>query len=441
MPTNLITPILATTLILLASTITACHAQDTPNDWPKGIDPSTLLLNTEPEPDLSQPGFVNLFNGRDLTGWTVKGAQMPYHVDNGEIVGTCIPDLSPNAFLCTDQTYDNFIFTTEFKWDVYGNSGIMFRADTQPADANGVERVFGYQSEMEATDRAWTGGIYGEVMGGWKFPLSREAGHAAARAALKGPDVWNRMTIYASGNTIRTWVNGVPCAFLVDDDRSSGFFGLQVHSGPEGTVRWRNIKVKSIPAETTWTDLFQSGDFSQWTKVNGSPVSEKWSIEDGIITRRGLKPGDIVTKTHYQNFELLFDWKITEAGNSGLKYRTRGSLGLEYQILDDAKHSDREDPTHRTAALYDLKRPAHDKPIRPVGEWNNARILVQGDQITHYLNGQPVVEIQYGSEEWQTAFAKSKYSQHEGFGSWTGPILLQDHADQVSFRNLLIRPL
>lgn len=438
MPINL-TPILAAALITLGSTLAT--AQDATTDWPKGIDPSSLLLNTQPEPDLSQPGFVDLFNGRDLTGWTVKGSQMPYHVENGEIVGTCIPDLYPNAFLTTEATYDNFIFTTEFKWDVHGNSGIMFRADAKAPNADGIQVVYGYQAEMETSNRAWTGGIYSEQMKGWLYPLSREAGHAAARNALQDTSSWNRLTIYASGNTIRTWVNGVPCAYLIDDLRQSGFFGLQVHAGKEGTIRWRNIKVKPIPAEPTWTDLFQSGDFSHWTHTDGSPVSKKWSIDNGIVTRRGLRGDDIVTKFHYQDFELSFDWKISEAGNSGLKYRTHGKLGLEYQILDDAKHVDRNDPTHRAAALYDLKRPARDKPIRPVGEWNNARILVQGDQITHYLNGQPVVEIQYGSEEWKAAFAASKYSAHEGFGSWSGPILLQDHADEVSFRNLRIREL
>jgi hypothetical protein len=138
---------------------------------------------------------------------------------------------------------------------------------------------------------------------------------------------------------------------------------------------------------------------------------------------------------------MRFDWKISEAGNSGVKYRTRGKLGLEYQVLDDLKHKDAKEPSHRAASIYALVAAPNSKPINPVGEWNQGRILAKGNHIEHWLNGEKVVEIEYGTEDWQQRFTKSKYAEHEGFGSWTGPVLLQDHNDVVWFKNVHIREL
>lgn len=98
---------------------------------PGGVDPQSLQLNISPEPDLNQSGMVDLFNGKDLNGWNVKGGKMPFTVSNGEIVGTCDPEVRLNSFLVTDASYGDFIFTAEYKWDVFSNSGVMFRADSR----------------------------------------------------------------------------------------------------------------------------------------------------------------------------------------------------------------------------------------------------------------------------------------------------------------------
>ena len=187
-------------------------------------------------------------------------------------------------------------------------------------------------------------------------------------------------------------------------------------------------------------DLFEKDDFSQWTNVRGKPVGSGWMIKNGVIHRKSLS-GDIITKEKFKDFELTFEWKISEAGNSGIKYRTRGSLGLEYQVLDDEKHRDNKNPTHRAGSLYELVAAPDSKPLKPVGKWNTGRVIAQGNQIEHWLNGEKVVEITWGTEDWMKRFQKSKYRKNEGFGSWEGPILLQDHSDPVWYRNLRVKKL
>lgn len=193
-------------------------------------------------------------------------------------------------------------------------------------------------------------------------------------------------------------------------------------------------------SERQFIDLFSSNDFSQWTKVDGGTVGLGWRVKDGIV-HRWMLSGDIITKEKYKDFELSFEWKISVAGNSGIKYRSRGRLGLEYQILDDKNHRDNKNPTHRAGSLYELVDAPDSKILNPLDEWNKGRILAKGNQIKHWLNGEKVVEITWGSQVWNNQFQKSKYAKHDGFGNWEGPILLQDHMDPVWFRNLKIRRL
>lgn len=189
-------------------------------------------------------------------------------------------------------------------------------------------------------------------------------------------------------------------------------------------------------------DLFEDKDFSKWTKVDGSPVGKGWRIQkNGVVVRHGKDAGSINTKEHYRDFELVFDWKISEGGNSGVKYLVKGSLGLEYQVLDDAKHKDGKIPSHRSASIYELVAAPDDKPVKPVGKWNSARVVVKDNHVEHWLNGVKVAELVIGSADWKKRFEASKYKKHEGFGFWTGPIHLQDHQDVVWFRNVKIRKL
>ncbi len=407
------------------------------SEWPKGIDPATLLPNTDPEPDLGHAGFVDLFNGEDLSGWSVQGGAMAFEAKDGVVVGTCVKG-EANGFLCTDKTYSDFVFTAEFRWEVLGNSGVMFRAGMRDQGNTEAKRVFGYQSEMDQNERRWTGGIYGEAMGGWKYPLSKPEGHAAARAAIEDHSAWNRMTILADGPVMKTWINGVPCSHLINEERSEGIIGLQVHGGPKGTVNWRNIRIKELNA---FTDLFADGTFAKWSAANGTDVGSKWSIEDGVAHFSEKGAGSIVTRDPYKDFELTFDWKISKGGNSGVKYRTHRNLGPEYQILDDANNQNGKKPLFTAGSLYDLVGAPGDKPLRPAGEWNTSRIVARGTLLEHWLNGVKIVQIDQDTDDWQQRFEKSKYRDLENFGAGAGPILLQEHGDEAWYRNVRIRDL
>ncbi|MFG0288691.1 MAG: DUF1080 domain-containing protein [Rhodopirellula sp. JB044] len=210
--------------------------------------PEDMLLNTDEEPSLDE-GFQDLFNGTDLTGWIPRGGTCQFEAVDGELVGTCVPG-SNSTYLSTEKNdYTDFIFTCEMKWDVDGNSGVMFRAKTKANGDN--ELVYGPQAEMEGItgDRYWSGGIYGQSCGGYFYPVWLKE-HEAARQSLDRTG-WNRLTIQAQGNVVKTWINGVPVAHWVDDGTySKGFFGLQIHKGRKGQVRWKNIKVKELPADS-----------------------------------------------------------------------------------------------------------------------------------------------------------------------------------------------
>ncbi|MDA3923727.1 MAG: DUF1080 domain-containing protein [Kiritimatiellae bacterium] len=206
-------------------------------------DAAAMLLNADPEPEL-KTGFVPLFNGKDLTGWTPVGGTCTYEIKEGCVVGTTIKG-SASTYLCTDKAdYADFIFVCEMKWNVDGNSGIMFR--TQTKETKKGKTAFGPQVEMEGIGdaRDWSGGLYGQGCGGWYYPLWLEE-HKAARAAFKEGE-WNRVTIKAQGNVVKTWINAVPVAHWVNDEYMKGCFGLQVHSGSKGEILWRNLKVKEL---------------------------------------------------------------------------------------------------------------------------------------------------------------------------------------------------
>jgi len=216
-----------------------------------------------------------------------------------------------------------------------------------------------------------------------------------------------------------------------------------------------------------WILLFDGSTTQGWrgTRTEGFP-EVGWVIEDGELVvlpapvDANHSGGDIITSKEFSNFELSLEFKLTEGANSGIKYfmdpnllKEKGSaLGLEYSILDDAAHPDAKMGVagNRTqGSLYDLipagimlKPEEKGKINRPVGEWNEARIIVKGRNVTHWLNDIKVLDFRRGTPMYRALVANSKYAKRENFGEWkTTPILLQDHGDRVAFRNIKIREL
>lgn len=204
------------------------------------------LINTEPEPNLKDTGFISLFDGKTLNGWTPKQGTMVFEVKEGEIMGTC--SKGPSTFLCTDKEYTDFIFTCETKWEVDGNTGVQVRSRIRKKKG-GPHIVFGPQVEMEdlaKKGRGWSGGIYGQQCGGWLYPLKAQE-HKPLKKAIDR-NGWNRMTVMVKGNVFKTWINGLPAANWVDENNEypKGFIGLQVHGGKQGVIHWKNLKVKEL---------------------------------------------------------------------------------------------------------------------------------------------------------------------------------------------------
>lgn len=205
--------------------------------------------------------------------------------------------------------------------------------------------------------------------------------------------------------------------------------------------------------EEEWQTLFAGDGFDRWKGFQSDSIPGKWVVDDNAIhydPEAEGSGGDIVTRDEYGNFELSFDWKISECGNSGVIYLASESgdyeqpwnTGPEYQILDNTCHADAEVGTHRQAgANYDVHGPAEDL-TRPAGEWNEARIVVDSMRVEHWLNGTMVVEYELGSDEWEERVAESKWTEYPGYGTMReGRIALQDHGDPVWFRNIRIREL
>ncbi len=422
--------------------------------------------------------WENLFNGKDLKGWKQLNGKAKYEAVNGEIVGTSLLN-TPNSFLATEKDYGDFVLELEMMLEADVNSGIQFRSQSLQEYNNG--RVHGYQCEVDPSARRWSAGIFDEARRGWLYPLDL---NPEAKPAFKKGE-WNKYKIEAIGPSIRTWLNGVPAAWLIDDMTPSGFIALQVHSinrkELDGLkIRWRNIRIKTknlkpAPFEDIYivnllpnnlSDgekkqgfklLFDGKTSAGWQSAKGSPFPETgWNISNGNLTvvanegpgsKRG---GDIATIEKFKTFELRFDFNMSEGANSGVKYFTGNngpSVGLEYQVLDDAKHPDAKQGAagNRTlASLYDLI-PAETEArfVNKPGEWNRGAIVVHPDnRIEHWLNGRKVIEYVRGNNIYRALVARSKFAAAEGFGmAEEAPILLQDHNDLVHFRNIKIREL
>ena len=412
-------------------------------------------------------GWVSLFNGKDLTGWkqlSGRNGNAKYEVINGEIVGTTVED-TPNSFLVTEKTYSDFVFELDLFLEEPMNSGIQFRSLSTPDYKQG--RVHGYQCEVDPSSRAWSGGIYDEARRGWLYPmtLNPEGGKS-----FKLND-WNHYRIECIGSTIRTWLNGVPAAYLVDDLTSEGFIALQIHSVGEGKggrhIKWKNIRIKTENLEATvetnsifvmnsargdlsageksngWEWLWDGKSGESWkTMVPGLSFEDRWRFEDGALTILSMEEQapskllDISFDVPYNYFDIQWKFMHAEGSESGLSYfsdPSSGFPGLEFQLQDDRTTGDTV-AVHSLASLYGIKAAAlRSRFVRPAGEWNLARLVVSPDKkVEHWVNGIKALEYSLDDEDIKNILPKSKLLRN---------ILLKDEGKEVSFRDFKIRSL
>lgn len=428
--------------------------------------------------------WKQLFDGKTLTGWKQLGGKAEYKVTDGMIVGTSVANTG-NSFLATEKEYGDFILELDIKIeDTTNNSGVQTRSHFNPDDNNGQGRVFGRQVEIDPSSRAWSAGIYDEARRGWLYPLSL---NPDARSYFRLNE-FNKLRIECIGDEMKTFLNGKIVAYVVDTIDQSGFIALQVHSvsHPQhagSKVYFKNIRIntsnlKPSPIKANiyvvnlrpnhltdyekkngWKLLFDGESSKGWRSARAATFPAKgWRIENGNMTvlpsegKESANGGDIITNEKFSSFDLSFSFRIAPGGNSGVKYfvtlqeQTDGSaIGLEYQVLDDSLHPDAKmglNGNRTLASLYDLiKADKQKRFLKDPGQWNWGRIVVHPDnKVEHYLNGVKVLEYQRGSEAFRKLVANSKYKVWPNFGeAKEGHILLQDHGDEVAFRNIKIQ--
>jgi hypothetical protein len=199
-----------------------------------------------------------------------------------------------------------------------------------------------------------------------------------------------------------------------------------------------------------WKLLFDGKSLDGWRKFKGKEPGDRWQAINGVLAfdpAKGKSGGDIITVEQFDNFELVLEWKISKGGNSGVMYRVTEErnapyeTGPEYQLLDNKGHGDGRNPLTAAASAYAVYAPAKDV-TKPIGEWNQTKIIVNGSHVEHWLNGEKVVEYEFGSEDWLKRVKSSKWKDVPTYGKAAkGHIDLQDHGDKVEFRNIKIRAL
>ena len=376
--------------------------------------------------------------------------------------------------LVTKETYGDFELAFEWKAATGANGGVIYR----------VSEAFG---------RSWHTGP--------EYQLLDDAGHpdgknpltaagslyalvSAEGKTLKPAGEYNASRIIAQGGQIEHWLNGrkvvaIELGGYAANQRiarskfanmprfakePTGHICLQHH---RDEVWFRNVKVRRLPPPSLpaparknnrlsleqrragWQNLFNGQNTVLWRGFLKEEFPQKgWVVEHGALKHLSQGGGgSIVTKSRYREFDFRFEWRVATGANSGVKYfilekERRQPIGHEYQIIDDEKHADaRRGSKRQTAAFYDCL-PAKNRVLKPVGQFNASRILVNGKQVEHWLNGVMVLNYTLGSSELLQAIAKSKFKNVKGFGqAHRGRILLQDHGDEVAYRNLRIKKL
>lgn len=224
-------------------------------------------------------------------------------------------------------------------------------------------------------------------------------------------------------------------------------------SSSSDTTATTDTTASTGSTEASWTPLFDGSTLSGWHSFGSDSVTGGWKIDSGAIhldASAKTGRGDLVSNDTYDNFDLKLDWKISKAGNSGVlfyvqddkaKYEDTYKTGPEMQVLDDQRHEDNKLPTHRAGSLYDMIQ-ATPGAVKPAEEWNSAEIVSNNGKLDFYLNGQHVVNTTMWDSSWTKMVAGSKFKEWPAFGTFkSGHIALQDHGNEVWYKNIEIKKL
>ena len=364
--------------------------------------------------------WEDLFNGKGLDGWNKIGPA-EYYVEDGCIVGKTVK-AKYNSFLRTNMEYGDFILELDFIVDPKMNSGVQIRSHS--VEEKDHTKVFGYQVEIDPAERAWSCGIYDEARRGW---INNLENNEPARNAFK-QNQWNHYRIEAIGDSMKTWINGVPAADLVDSVDQSGFIALQVHgtdSDEPMLVKWKNIRIKNI-GKHSWQPLFDGESFKGWHTLVGG----KWQIKDGIIVGTSTKDekyhGQLVCNDIYDDFTIRLKFNAVK-GNSGLYFRVDKVAGpvavAGFQAeIDEANDVGGIYETNGREWVVQPSREDVKKWFKP-GQWNEMTVSAHGDRVVVHVNG------------FKTADIVDKPSRKSGY------ISLQLHAEsdvEVMFKDIEI---
>ncbi len=380
----------------------------------------------------ADPGFVDLFNGRDLSGWTQRNGTATYRVEDGCIVGTTAEG-SPNSFLCSDALYGDFELKFDVKVDSRLNSGVQIRSTTAGGQPDG--RVNGPQVEI-STDKM-AGYVYGEAAGGWMTPDEDRRPHDTFQE-----NEWNSYHVVAYGNRIETWINGEQISDLTHPARYEshprGFIGLQVHGIAAGQgpyeVRWRNLKLRDL---SKFKPLYNGKDLTGWkTTGNWIPQADGSLLIQPRPGEQGWQRYDayLWSDKKYRDFVLDVEYAYPAGGNSGCYFRVADrkdpvQTGIEAQILDS---SQKQGPlgSHDHGGIVGTSVAASKNMSKAPGQWNRMVVTCVGSHLQVELNGEQIVDTMLN----ETPMKDRPLEGYIGF---------QDHGEpnNIKFRNIRLRTL